>query len=84
MFTSVYSQSETAFGQSEIALTMNTYPHVLPRLQREAADKMNGALTGTSAAGEGPTAGERVPIHQCRRALPLLCLWLGGRDSNPD
>jgi integrase len=31
-------------GHSEIGLTMNTYSHVLPQLQREAADMMDDAL----------------------------------------
>ncbi len=28
-------------GHSQIALTMNTYTHVLPELKREAAQRMN-------------------------------------------
>lgn len=32
-------------GHSEIALTMNTYSHVVPELQREAADRMESVLT---------------------------------------
>ena len=32
-------------GHSQISLTMNTYSHVLPALQREAADKMEALLT---------------------------------------
>ena len=31
-------------GHSAIAVTMNTYSHVLPSLQRDAADRMNGLL----------------------------------------
>ena len=31
-------------GHSQIALTMNTYSHVMPELQREAADKMGELL----------------------------------------
>jgi integrase len=31
-------------GHSQIALTMNTYSHVLPSLQREAAAKMDEVL----------------------------------------
>ena len=31
-------------GHSTIALTMNTYSHVIPELQREAADKMEAVL----------------------------------------
>lgn len=31
-------------GHSGIAFTMDTYSHVLPELQREAADRMDQAL----------------------------------------
>jgi integrase len=31
-------------GHSRIGLTMDTYGHVIPELQREAADKMNVLL----------------------------------------
>ena len=31
-------------GHSAIAVTMNTYSHVLPSLQREAAERMDEAL----------------------------------------
>lgn len=31
-------------GHSQIALTMNTYTHVLPELRREAADRMNDLM----------------------------------------
>jgi len=33
-------------GHSQINLTLNTYSHVLPSLQREAADRMNRLLVG--------------------------------------
>ena len=33
-------------GHSQISLTLNTYSHVLPVLQREAARKMDGMLGG--------------------------------------
>lgn len=33
-------------GHSTIALTMNTYSHVIPALEREAADRMDRALGG--------------------------------------
>ena len=36
-------------GHSQISLTMNTYSHVLPALQREAADKMELVLTAESS-----------------------------------
>ena len=31
-------------GHSQIALTMNTYSHVMPTTQREAADRMEALL----------------------------------------
>ena len=34
-------------SHSTIALTMNTYSHVLPAAQREAADKMGDILEGS-------------------------------------
>jgi len=34
-------------GHSEIAMTMNTYSHVVPDLQREAANRMDSLLSGT-------------------------------------
>jgi integrase len=33
-------------SHSTIALTMNTYSHVIPALQHEAADRMNRLLGG--------------------------------------
>lgn len=33
-------------GHSTIALTMNTYSHVIPALERDAADRMNAILKG--------------------------------------
>jgi integrase len=33
-------------GHSQISLTLNTYSHVLPSLQRDAAEKMNRLLVG--------------------------------------
>ncbi len=32
-------------GHSQISLTMDTYSHVIPALQKEAADRMNALLT---------------------------------------
>ena len=34
-------------GHSQISLTLNTYSHVLPALQRDAATKMDGILSGS-------------------------------------
>jgi len=38
-------------GHSEIAMTMDTYSHVVPELQREAANKMDGLLSRPSTVG---------------------------------
>lgn len=34
-------------GHSTMTLTMNTYSHVIPALEREAVDRMNAALTSS-------------------------------------
>lgn len=36
-------------GHSQIALTMNTYSHVMPELQRDAADKMGELLFASTS-----------------------------------
>jgi len=36
-------------GHSQISLTLDTYSHVLPALQEDAARKMDATLTGTGA-----------------------------------
>ena len=33
-------------GHSQVSLTLNTYSHVLPALQREAAARINAVLAG--------------------------------------
>jgi site-specific recombinase XerD len=35
---------QTILGHSQIAVTANTYAHVLPKLQREAAERIGQAL----------------------------------------
>ena len=42
-------------GHSQISLTMNTYSHVLPVLQREAAGRMEAVLSGATYAGTPQT-----------------------------
>jgi len=37
-------------GHSQISLTMNVYSHVIPALQRDAADRMDALLTGSGGA----------------------------------
>ena len=46
-------------GHSTIALTMNTYSHVFPALERDAADRMNALLSaGLTAEGVKPRRAE--------------------------
>ncbi len=40
------STKSATLGHSSITLTLNTYSHVMPALQREAADKMEAVLGG--------------------------------------
>jgi integrase len=39
-------------GHSQIALTMNTYSHVMPALAQDAADRMNAVFAPPGRAGE--------------------------------
>ena len=48
-------------GHSQIGLTMNTYSHVVPALQREAADKMDEVFE--PAATRVATLGAGQPIQ---------------------
>lgn len=42
-------------GHSQIGLTMNTYSHVVPQLQQDAARRMNNLFTtGLSTAEDQP------------------------------
>jgi integrase len=40
-------------GHSQIAVTMNTYGHVMPAMQQEAAGYMDAALNEDEERGEG-------------------------------
>jgi integrase len=42
-------------GHSTIALTMNTYSHVIPALERDAADRMNAILSSSVRYGYSPS-----------------------------
>ena len=47
-------------GHSTIAMTMDTYSHLLPSVQRDAADKMNEAFRFDGQSSEnGDENGER-------------------------
>jgi integrase len=39
-------------GHSDISLTLNTYTHVLPSMQEEAAEKMDELFTLTEVSDE--------------------------------
>jgi len=52
------------FGHASIAITMNTYSHVVPALRKDAADQMDAALKGSgenriaTSAATDPTLGQ--------------------------
>jgi hypothetical protein len=51
-------------GHSQIGVTMNTYAHVLPVLQKDAADRMDAALSvpvAVNAAVNPPSGSDREP-----------------------
>jgi integrase len=39
-------------GHSQISITLDTYSHVLPSMQREAAEKMDGLMRSMSLEGK--------------------------------
>lgn len=39
-------------GHADITLTLNTYSHVLPSMQQEAAEKLDELLTSTDVSNE--------------------------------
>jgi hypothetical protein len=39
-------------GHSSISLTLDTYSHVLPSMQQEAMDKLNGLFGGSKQDGD--------------------------------
>jgi integrase len=50
-------------GHSQIGLTMNTYAHLSPELERDAADALDrvlGEQTGELRPGEGQNEGTAV------------------------
>jgi integrase len=46
-------------GHSQISVTMNTYAHVLPETQREAAAKLDTLFDAPSAANKDATDTEK-------------------------
>jgi integrase len=49
-------------GHSSITLTLDTYSHVLPTMQRRAADMM-GQILGRKVADGGPENGGRMAVE---------------------
>jgi integrase len=47
-------------GHSQISLMLNTYSHVLPALQEDAAAKMNGILTGRNRQADRAASGAKI------------------------
>jgi integrase len=48
-------------GHSQISLTMNTYSHVLPDMQREAAEHMDGFIRGIDRRDKAARAADGEP-----------------------
>ena len=53
-------------GHSDISLTLNTYSHVLPSMQEEAADKMDELLTPIEVTGEIKKVEEQLAHYEFR------------------
>ncbi len=54
-------------GHADISMTLNTYSHVLPSMQEEAAEKLEELLTPIEVSKE---------IKQLREAEQLYSTWL--------
>jgi integrase len=50
-------------GHSDISMTLNTYSHVLPGMQDEAAGKLDELLTPINVIDELKKLGERKPLY---------------------
>ena len=62
-------------GHSQISVTMNTYSHVLPEVQREAADRMDSALRGQEP--------DEAPTPTAGRLLSELLSSEGDNEPDP-
>ena len=51
-------------GHSDISLTLNTYSHVLPGMQDEAAGKLDELLTPINISDEIKKIKERIPVYK--------------------
>jgi hypothetical protein len=56
-------------GHSQISLTMNTYAHVVPELQREAAERMEAVLAGDETTSTPDPVAVNVAVNG-RQAYP--------------
>jgi integrase len=52
VFYRVYQAAQERLGHSDISLTLNTYFHVLPSMQEEAAEKMDEILISIDVSGD--------------------------------
>jgi len=50
-------------GHSDISMTLNTYSHVLPVMQDEAAEKLDDLLTPINISDDLKKLGERKPMY---------------------
>lgn len=60
-------------GHSDITLTLNTYSHVLPAMQEEAAEKLDELLTPIEVGNEIKRLGEQPSVYN---------LLVGGMEKN--
>lgn len=59
-------------GHSDISLTLNTYSHVLPAMQEEAAEKLDNLLTPIDVSEEIKHIGERTVGYDTPNAKKTL------------
>jgi len=70
-------------GHSQIALTLNTYSHVIPALGREAADRMDDVLASPSVGGarRGQRRGQSEPTSAVNTPKPAMSRLENGADT---
>ena len=66
-------------GHSQISVTLDTYSHVLPSLQKDAVQKITDLLPGSDAPTIMPLAGEDDLV-----AIQAVCTEKVFWDKNPD
>ena len=64
-------------GHSSIALTLDTYSHVTPRLHQEATDTMQGLLFGVSSLKRGKSTRTQKRRHERREQVGVRFLDSG-------